>query len=202
MEEKRVSKNVEEKYSKGRVRAFICLEMPDEVIKEIARVQEEVGKRRFEGKMTELENLHLTLKFLGEIDENKVEEVKKRLAGIEFGEIECTLGRTGTFSYLDNPKIVWVKINGKGIMELQKKIDDALLGMFEKEERFMSHLTVARVRFVKDKKGFVDYISGIGVKKIKIKVGKFFLKKSELKSPGPVYSNLGEFEGANKHIFG
>jgi 2'-5' RNA ligase len=167
--------------------------MPDEVVKEIARVQEEVGKRRFDGKMTELENLHLTLKFLGEIDEKKVSEVKKKLGDIEFGEIECVLGEIGTFSKRGTPRIVWLKVNGKGIFELQKKIDDALNGVFEREERFMSHLTVARVKFVKDKIGFVDYVKGIGVKKIKFKVGKFFLKRSELKSPGPVYSSLAEF---------
>lgn len=194
MGEKMAGKDVEEKNSEGRIRCFICVEMPDEVVKEIARVQEEVGKKRFDGKMTELENLHLTLKFLGEIDEKKVEEVKKRLGGIKFGEIECTLGEIGTFSYGGNPRIVWVKINGKGIFDLQKKIDESLRGMFEPEERFMSHLTIARVGFVKDKIGFVDYVKGIGVKKIKFNIGKFFLKKSELKSPGPVYTNLGEFE--------
>lgn len=188
------NKGVEEKNSELGVRAFVCIDVPDEIIREIARVQEEVGKRRFDGKMTELENLHLTLKFLGEIDEEKVKEIIGRLKKIEFSEIECTLGRTGTFSYKGNPRIVWVKINGKGIMELQKKIDDALKGMFEPEERFMSHLTVARVRFVKDKKGFMEHVAGVGVKKIKFRVDRFFLKQSELKSPGPVYSNLGEFE--------
>jgi 2'-5' RNA ligase len=192
--EKMASKGVEENKNEGLARCFICIEMPDEVVKEIARVQEEVGKRRFDGKMTELENLHLTLKFLGEIDTEKIEDVKKRLGEINFSEIECTLGEMGAFSYRGNPRIVWVKINGKGIFELQKKIDDALKGVFEREERFMSHLTVARVGFVKDKIGFVDYVKGMGVKKIKFKVGKFFLKQSELKSPGPVYTNLGEFE--------
>ena len=55
-------------------RAFIAIEFPDEVVKEIARVQELVSKIKFTGKLTELENLHLTLKFLGEISEEKVEE--------------------------------------------------------------------------------------------------------------------------------
>jgi len=50
------------------IRAFIAIDFPDEVVKEIARVQEVLGKRQFTGKMTEPENLHLTLKFLGEID--------------------------------------------------------------------------------------------------------------------------------------
>ena len=47
-------------------RTFICVEMPDAVVKEVARLQELVGKKLFTGKITELENLHATLKFLGE----------------------------------------------------------------------------------------------------------------------------------------
>ena len=51
--------------NKELIRAFIAIEFPNEVIKEIARVQEEVEKVGFKGKLIELENLHLTLKFLG-----------------------------------------------------------------------------------------------------------------------------------------
>ena len=58
-------------------RAFIAIDFPSEIVKEIARVQELLGKVKFTGKITELENLHLTIKFLGEIDEKQVEEVKK-----------------------------------------------------------------------------------------------------------------------------
>ena len=56
-----------EKKENGMIRCFICIDFPDEVIKEVARVQEELEKVKFNGKLTELENLHLTLKFLGEM---------------------------------------------------------------------------------------------------------------------------------------
>ena len=65
------------------IRAFIAIDFPDDVIKEVARVGEVLGKKKFTGKMTELENLHLTLKFLGEIDEERVKEVQKRLKEIK-----------------------------------------------------------------------------------------------------------------------
>ena len=61
------------------IRAFIAIDFPDEVVKEIARVQEVLGKRQFTGKMTEPENLHLTLKFFGEIDEEKLKSIRKEL---------------------------------------------------------------------------------------------------------------------------
>lgn len=142
-------------------RVFIAIDFPDEIVKEIARVQEAVSGAKFTGKMTELENLHLTLKFLGEIDEEKLEKVKEKLREIKFKEMELKLGKIGTFDFRGKPKIVWVKVNGEGIWELQKAIDEKMheLG-FKMEERFMSHLTIARIRYVKDKKGFNEYIGG------------------------------------------
>ncbi len=171
-------------------RAFIAIEFPDEVVKEIARVQELLSGVKFTGKMTELENLHLTLKFLGGIDDSKVEEVKKRLAGIKFDKMSLKIGKIGTFSVHGKPRIVWIKIEGKGIYELQKQVDDALKGLFPAEERFMGHLTIARVKYVKDKKGFLSHIDGIHVKSIGFECSEFKLKKSELKLIGPVYSDL------------
>src|SRR3989344_9350271 len=129
------------------VRVFICIDFNDEIVKELARIQDSIKNIKFTGKFTELENLHLTLKFLGEIDEDKVEEVKKRLDKVNVNEFEAKLGRMGVFSSNGNPRIVWIKVEGDGIWELQKKIDELLGGLFKKEERFMSHLTVARVKY-------------------------------------------------------
>jgi len=176
------------------VRAFIAVEFPDEIVKEIARVQGVLETRKFTGKLTELGNLHLTLKFFGEISETKVKEVKKRLSKIEFGEFEASLGEAGTFARRGNPRIVWIKVNGRGMFNLQKAIDEALDGLFDKEERFMSHLTIARVKYVKDGKDFIEYVRKISVKGLKFNVKEFKLKKSELREIGPDYETLGKFK--------
>ncbi len=174
-------------------RAFICLEMPEEVVKEIARVQELILKRKFVGKMTELENLHLTLKFLGEIDEEKIGRVKEILSKVDFSEFESKLGEIGIFSYNRNPKIVWVKINGKVIWEIQKKIDEYLSDLFDKEERFMNHMTIARVKYVNDKDNFSSYVKNINVKSLSWNVTNFKLKKSILSERGPIYEDIESF---------
>jgi len=185
-------KILEEKAIKANLtRVFIAVEFSDEIVKEIARVQELLSKVKFTGKMTELENLHLTLKFLGEIDEDKISVVKEKLAEIKFSLMKLKLGKIGTFSIRGNPRIVWVKIEGKGIYDLQKKIDLALGGAgFAAEERFMGHLTIARIKYVKDKKGFLEHIKNIHVKPITFDCSEFKLKKSELKPIGPTYSDI------------
>jgi len=180
-----------------KMRAFVAVDFPDVVIKEVARVQKILRKKKFEGKMTELENLHLTLKFLGRVEEGTLENVRKKLREVNFEEMDLNLSDIGTFSYKGRPRIVWVKVGGKGIFELQGKIDDALEGFFEREKRFMSHMTIARVKFVKDKKEFVDYVEEIGLKGVKFNVGSFRLMKSELKKLGPVYSVIEEYKSGN-----
>ncbi len=176
------------------MRVFICVDFSDEVIKEIARIHDSINKVKFTGKLTELGNLHLTLKFLGEIDEGMLDNVKKRLREIKMEKIDVKLGGAGVFSIRGNPRIVWVKIEGKGIHELQKKVDEALKDLFKPEERFMSHLTIARVKYVKDKKSFREYMENVSVRDVKFKIDSFKIKMSELKPSGPIYTILEEYK--------
>ena len=176
------------------MRTFIALELPKEIIDEIKKIQNLIKKQSlFTGKFTETENLHLTLKFLGEISEEQVEEVKKRLSEIKIEkEIFAEIGEVGVFSK-SFIRIIWVKLNGKGIFDLQKQIDEKLKDIFPSEERFMSHITIARVKHTGNKKGLLDYLKSIKPKKLRFIVKSFLFKKSELLSEGPVYENIGEY---------
>ena len=172
-------------------RVFVAIDFPSEVIEEVARIQEVLRNLKFTGKMTELENLHLTLKFIGEIDLEKLEEVKNKLKNIKFDIFDARLENIGTFSFRGNPRIVWIKVKGKGIFELQKKIDEMMSELgFKLEERFMGHMTIARIKYVKDKETFKKYAGEIGLKDIRFKVDKFNLKESELRMMGPIYTDL------------
>jgi len=114
------------------------------------------------------------------------------LQEIKFEGFEAGLGGVGVFSK-NFIKIIWIKLNGKGIWSLQKEIDDRLKDLFPEEDRFMSHITIARVKTVGDKKALLDYVQKIKIKNIKFKIDRFFLKKSELKPEGPVYEDLGTY---------
>ncbi len=183
----------EENKDKKLLRCFIALELSQEAIDEIEEIQKIIKKKNlFYGKFTEPENLHLTLKFLGEISEEKAEEAKKKLSDVKFKEFEASLGEVGVFINKHN-SLLWIKLNGKGIWELQEVIYEKLKGLFAKEEKFMSHITIARMKKISSKNEFLEYVKNMKIKKVKFQVKEFVLRKSELKSEGPVYTNIKEY---------
>lgn len=173
----------------GLIRAFISIDIPENIQKEIKKIQEKLPK--FEGRLTELENLHLTLKFLGEIDEEKIIEVKRRLKEIKYKTFEAKISEIGVFSpsYI---KIVWLKMNN--CYDIQRIIDKKLDGLFKKEERFMGHITIARVKRIKNKKYFLGQLKKTEIKEgLKFKVKSFELKKSNLEPEGPIHEVIEEY---------
>ena len=167
-------------------RTFISIDLPKRVQREIKKLQDELPG--FEGKRTDPENLHLTLKFLGEIDEEKIEEVKHRLKKVTFRKFESEVDEIGVFS----PKfikIVWIHLSNCD--KLQKLVDEKLEGLFPKENRFMSHVTIARVKYLKNKNYFLGELDKIEIQAgLKFKVNNFELKKSTLTPDGPIYETL------------
>jgi len=177
-----------------KIRCFIALDFSREIVKEIERVQEEIKKKNLMiGKFTESENLHLTLKFLGEIEKERIEEIKKKLKEVKFSKFLAYIGDLGVFSS-SFIKIVWVQILGKQVLDLQGEIDKKLESLFEKENRFMSHLTIARVKRVKDKKIFLEALKEIKVQNLGCEIKQFYLIKSELKEFGPEYSVIEKYD--------
>jgi len=170
------------------MRTFISINISEEIRKEIKKIQDSLPE--FFGKKTELENLHLTLKFLGEIEETKIEGIKEKLREIKIEKFATEIDEIGVFSEIFI-RIVWLHM--KDCENLQKQIDNALKNLFEPEKRFMSHLTIARIKKLKDKEGFLQDLKKIKIEKIKFIVDKFYLMKSELTAEGPRYSVLEEY---------
>jgi len=131
-------------------RIFICIDFPEEAIKEIARAQDVLGNWKFTGKLTELENLHLTLKFLGEIDENKLGEIREKLKEIRFKKMELGLGNVGSFGYRGKPRIIWIKIffspiiSAFGIFNSFFHKSPSIFGLLYKLQRFCRRILYSK----------------------------------------------------------
>jgi len=187
------------------MRIFISVDIPEEIKEEILKIQDKLpesygGSEQSSGlkrgryailKKTEAENLHLTLKFLGEISDEKVEVIREKLRGVKYGSFETEIDSLGVFS----PKfikILWLHLtNCEG---LQKIVDESLGDLFAREKRFMSHLTIARVKKIDDKELFLEKLKQIKIPDLKFKVDAFYLMESRLSEKGPKYSVIEEYK--------
>jgi RNA 2',3'-cyclic 3'-phosphodiesterase len=176
------------------MRIFISMDMPEEVKKEIQKIQDNLPE--FRGKFTEPENLHLTLKFLGEISDEKIKKVRENLGEVKYSSFESEINYGGYFDNSMSKKysrkiIYWLYMsNCEG---LQKLIDENLSDLFPKEERFMSHLTIARVKSTENKQAFLKELKNIPIPKMKFLVDSFKLKHSVLTKQGPTYETIEEY---------
>lgn len=171
------------------MRCFLAVQIPEDVRLRAVGLQKELpaGLR-----LVEPQNLHLTCKFLGDVSERKVEEIKSSLK--LKSPFDLVLKGVGVFPDEKYVRVVWVGAEEpKKYVELQKLIDEqlALLG-FPKERDYTPHLTLARAKqrcegvsaFLEKHRG--DVFGTVPVRKVD-------LMESRLGPGGPAYSRIGEF---------
>ena len=171
------------------MRCFIGIDLPNVAIKEIQKIQKKL-EPNFTGRLTSSENLHLTLKFLGEIEEDAINDVKKRLPSMTRPPFELTLKDVGVFSQ-KFIKIIWMKVSD---VPLQPLVDKYSKNIFKLENRFMGHITIARVRSLADKKSFLQLINATTVNEVSFMVKDFYLKESILTPDGPIYKDIDRYK--------
>ena len=181
------------------MRVFIAVEISDEkILNKIQSFQEDL---EINAKPTKTNQIHFTLQFLGEIDEEKCEKVKELLKEITFSQFDLSLKGVGGFPNLKNPRVIWIGTDKKGaekLIEITREIGMKLTSLgFEKDKKFKPHLTVFRV------KNKIDDISSQMKKYEAIEFGtqlitKIKLKRSILSLREPEYSDLLEINGNEK----
>lgn len=176
------------------MRLFIAFDASSEAEKELVRVQQKLTDAR----LTLVREFHLTLKFLGDVEENRLDGIRERLRDVDFSHFEAVLDGIGAFLSGQYIKVVWVGLEPQDrIKELQKSIEAVLKGIFPAEKRFHPHITLARVKYIKNKAEFQENIAHIKVKQVRWEVDRFKLIKSELRPEGPMYTVLEEFKAAD-----
>ena len=136
-------------------------------------------------------NLHLTLKFFGEVNESDIKKIEDTLARTKFKPFKTKLSGMGVFPTESYIKVVWVGLNpDKEVLALQRLIDEEFLESFPAEQSFVAHLTLGRVKFVKDKEKYVERLKKVKIKELEFEVNNFKLFKSVLSKEGPKYSVL------------
>jgi 2'-5' RNA ligase len=150
-------------------------------------------------KTVEPENVHLTLKFLGDTPSSKVADIEAIMkdAVKEASPFSLEFKGVGAFPKRDHVKVLWIGVDGevgvRTMADIAQRIDRDIsrLGYQREKRRFSPHLTVARVKFVRDKtamRAIFDDFEGMYFGKVD--VGSIRLKKSVLGPQGPSYSTV------------
>lgn len=178
------------------MRTFIALELSEEIREELLRLQNELKKIDADVKWVNTENIHLTLKFLGEAEEARIAVVKEALAGIasRFKPFEMSLFKLGAFPDLHRIRVIWVGLD-KGCSDaeqiaqsIEAELDKA--GFAKEDRAFRAHLTLGRVKTGRNKITLTDKISSLEVEPKHCTINNITLLKSTLTPHGPIYTPL------------
>lgn len=183
------------------MRAFIAVNLPDEIKKKVAEATAGLKKIDSGVKWVEPQNLHLTLKFLGWVEDARLPEVEKIAGKVKSPSFKLKLAGVGSFPEGKSPRVLWVDII-EGAAELKALADRLEKDYFsappeagaEKRE-FSPHLTIGRV---KDKRGVDQVMDEMG-KLAGVEFGVCLVEnmeimKSTLTRKGPTYEVYKSFK--------
>ena len=160
------------------MRLFIAIELSEEVKEYLYNLKKKVKEAKIS--WVPKKNLHLTLKYLGEVKEEDLEKVKERLE-ISTKSFTATLTQLGFFPSKESPRIIWVGLEPENkICALQQKIDAEFLDLFPSEQTFTSHITLGRVKGIRREKTFQQSLQKIDIPKMSFEIDKIHLLESVL----------------------
>lgn len=178
-------------------RLFVAVPISEEVKSKINPVVDELVKTGADLKLVSLSHLHFTLKFLGDVDEKKIPEIEKTLAGLaeKTKPFEISVKGVGVFPSLERINVVWVGVEGSDRLSLLKAVGKELDFIRQNDhEEEIAHLTIARVKTGKNKENLQEFVKKFEKKDFgRMIIDKMILFESELTPKGPVYKVVREF---------
>lgn len=132
------------------MRAFIAINLPELIMEDIAQYIGECGKHQIDGiNYVPAANIHITLKFLGDIEEDDAESISAELAGLKWKPTRIKTEGIGGFPDLPGARILWIGLKSNPeLVEIQSRIEDICrsFGIPPEEKSFKPHLTIARIK--------------------------------------------------------
>ena len=180
------------------IRSFIAFDIENEaILKRMTDVQNLLAKTNADLKLVEPKNIHVTLRFLGNITTSTVEKIYDEMKKVQFIPFDVKIHGVGAFPDLHYPRVLWAGIT-QGADQLRSiftQLEPRLqgLGFAPDSKGFSPHLTIARVKSGRNKAELArlmtenaDYEFGV------LRAECLRLKRSDLTPKGPIYSTLRE----------
>jgi 2'-5' RNA ligase len=190
------------------MRLFVALDLDPAIRERLALFLEGVQEFAPEARWARAESLHLTLKFIGEMDAARLDEARSALALVEGEVSEVRVRGTGFFPTVKSARVFWVGIEADaGLAALARTVEDALepLGVERERRAFSPHLTLARTGSGRPSRGREDRVNA-NFRRLQEKLAampepdlgamaprEFFLYQSKLSPAGAMYTKLAGF---------
>lgn len=178
-------------------RLFVALKIPpgirDEIISLRKKVWEADDKFRWERK----DKLHLTLKFIGEVEDDRIEEILSDFEFINgFGKFNCSLSEFGFFQQRGTPKILWIGLHtSEKLITLAGRLNSSLekFAIPRETKKFKTHITILRLKGNPGEK-FIKGFENFNVPQVRFVCDTVAVYKSELKPGGSVYTEIKNYK--------
>ncbi len=184
---------------KNLVRLFVALVFPDEIKSALGALVDDLKPCAQGIKWVEAKNIHLTLKFIGEVPQRKVDRICTALAEVLAGRKKF-VGRIvgcGGFPNLRRPRVLWVGMeNADPAVEMSREINHKLIpiGIKSEKKKLSPHLTLGRVKKPSDLSALASYMENLNFDAGSVILDKVALVKSTLTPGGPIYEDVKVFE--------
>jgi 2'-5' RNA ligase len=182
------------------IRAFIAIKVPEEIQEKLKGIQEKLKQSETQVSWVKPGNIHLTLKFLGDITETQIPDIitslKESVKAVS--PFQLQVGYAGAFPNVRFPRVVWIGVTDDEDKSLKTFHDDletrlVQLGFKKEGGRFQPHLTLGRVRSQKNRSNLLRAIeSMVNIWVGEIPVDAVYLIRSELKPTGSEYTDIAE----------
>ena len=179
------------------IRLFVALNIPQSIKEEIVLLRNSIIENPFDYKWEAIDKLHLTLKFIGEVNQALVQKIQEEISFInEYKIFNCSFNKFGFFYKERKPKILWLGLNiDDKVYDLVEKLNKGLVkfGIEKEKKRFKPHLTLMRVRKKLDK-NFINCFENCKLPVTEFLADSISLIKSDLLSNGSKYTEIKKYK--------
>ena len=185
----------------AKIRTFICFELPKDVtikLRDLILYLKTFGRGV---RWVRHDGIHITLKFLGDVEETQIDRIAERLRTIanDFAPFSLTITGKGAFPNFRRPRTFWLGLSApeNTILSIQERIEEALEqeGFERDNRRFTPHLTLGRVKFPdRTISKIAAELERMKVEEIEFDIREIVLMKSDLQPTGAVYTPLHKIE--------
>ncbi len=182
----------------SQIRGFLAIDLDDELKPKINKIIREFKQIDANIKYVDLQNLHFTLKFFGDIDTEGIDLISQKIENVikDFNSFTIKIKGCGAFPNKNRIKVIWVGLDEDEILkDLHDKLDKEFNSIgFDLDRKFSSHLTIGRMKSAKGKnkvKNTIETYNNIDIGTMEVNL--ITLKKSTLTPSGPIYEDLLEF---------